>query len=209
MASENEATKEELDKDIEMLKINIVNGSFHDRYTVVFAFILSSVIAIFVIAATAFTQGIWSFDVSIVWSISAFGSLIFLGYLNLKDYREDLNILQIMIDHVANGKRLPSIKKLIEWRQIKQRKNEQEVTDLSEKKIAREIAFLFYGLLVGGLIGVFGNLWVYVLTKYLENPQILSEPNYQVYLFVTSTIFFGLLTISFVMFWVYARKTEK
>ena len=72
----------------------------------------------------------------------------------------------------------------------------------------REAAFLFYGILLGSVLGVMGNVWVHFLTKAIEDPTVVQDKVFQVWLISTTFFFFVLVIASMLVVIRYLKKAE-
>jgi hypothetical protein len=72
----------------------------------------------------------------------------------------------------------------------------------------KEIAFLFYGIVLASILAVMGNLWAYFLMKAVDDPTILQDKAFQIWLVSTTFLFFAIVILSMLVVIRYLKKAE-
>jgi len=111
-----------MDKDMELLKIQVYVGYYHSHFRVLVSFILGALVAVLVLLMGLFYQN--AIDLK-TYYVVVFGCFPFFAvplWLTYRDYRRNLGKVDIMIERVDKGNSLPSVEDMIKGKGIQ---NEQ------------------------------------------------------------------------------------
>lgn len=79
-----------------------------------------------------------------------------------------------------------------------------------KRKERREMAYLFWGLLMGATIGVFGNMWAELFVKSILEPEtVVKNPIFPDLFALCSFLFFSWIVISAICFYYFMLKSIK
>jgi FtsH-binding integral membrane protein len=110
--SKEKGKLKKIDRDTELLKIQIYVDSCHARYTLILSFVFAVIVGFFVSFLTLYYEKAISLD---VWIISIIVASIFAFYeiyRFIRGYKKDMKKISDMIEKVKEGRELPRLEEL-------------------------------------------------------------------------------------------------
>lgn len=192
-----------MNREIELLKIQVYVGYCHSTFRVQISFIFGALVAILVSLMGLFFQkaiNVVTYYGTLLLCVPFFAFYVVRGYRN---YQKSLGKVDNMIEHVDNGNSLPSIKDMIKG---KEKVNETSVEENSKMfDFFGQAFFLFYGLIFGLLVGVWGNLWATIFFEHI----IRSDASLMLHFWVATAILIGLIAFFVIMIFHFYGKMKK
>jgi len=81
---------------------------------------------------------------------------------------------------------------------------------MTTKSFAENAFFMFYGLIVGVVIGVYGNLWAQLFYDYFIKDNIISNPDLRgIYFWLCTAILIVMCSITAVLMVHFWRRSQR